>query len=372
MSILKLEYEVLVSGIYPVEGTLNKCGFELVQKTFDDTILSQLSEKGAIYLSPLMGFCCYPDSNGKPVYLVFQKIEDIEIDFGNDKEYDAATTNRYLEALNLFDAVASLEKSMVLEINNDIKFPITLIKAYDPNGKLVTLLGDFKKLNIPSLLTNDQVQALEKMKRQSNRLNSEISYEGIAKLAAQNNHFKNALAMYHSSFSVSDYKVGFVLLITALEALVSLSTYAKVEQCKTCDQKLYTIRKSVSENVGAILLDQDGAICRRMKKLYDKRSKFLHEGIQDISVQEEQEMQEYVRKVLLMYWCVSMCKGTYVHKDIMNEIKSEGYKKCILYQNFLTMFDNSTFEEKKTKMLRDALVRVLCHNKLSDAEPSAE
>ena len=302
-----------------------------------------------------------------------------------DREFHIVEQEAEIVRLIFMSYLSGMGKKAIADMLNEMNAPKRL--GYDTwrintvdyilsneryNGKLVTLLGDFKKLNIPCLLTNDQVQALEKMKRQNNRLSSEISYEGIAKLAGQNNHFKNALAMYHSSFSVSDYKVGFVLLITALEALVSLSTYPKVEQCKTCNQKLYTIRKSVSENVGTILLDKDGTICGRMKKLYDKRSKFLHEGIQDISVQEEQEMQEYVRKVLLMYWCVSMCKGTYLHKDIMDEIKGEGYKECILYQNFLTMFENTTFEEKKNKMLRDALIRVLCHNKLSDAEPSAE
>ena len=56
----------------------------------------------------------------------------------------------------------------------------------------------------------------------------------------------------------------------------------------------------------------------------------------------------------------------------MDEIKGEGYKECILYQNFLTMFDNTTFEEKKTKMIRDALIRVLCHNKSSNAEANGE
>ena len=372
MSTLKLEYEILVSGIYPVERTFKKCGFELVQKAFDDKVLTQLSEKGAIYLSPFMGYCCYPDSGGKPVYLTFRKVEDIEIDYGNNKEYDVATTNRNLKVLNLFDAVETLEKTMVLEVNNDIKFPITVIKAYDSNGKFVTLLADFKKLNVPSLLSNDQVHALERMKRQNNRLSSGISYEGINELAGKNNYFKNALAMYHSSFSVSDYKVGFVLLITALEALVSLSTYAKVEQCETCNQKLYTIRRSVSENVGAILMDQDGAICRRMKKLYDKRSKFLHDGIQDISAQEEQEIQEYVRKVLLMYWCVSMRKDTYVHKDIMSEVNGNAYKEDVLYQNFLTGLDNTTFEEKRSKMLKDIFLHILCPDEPTNAETSTE
>ena len=72
MSTLILEYEVLVSGLYPIEGSLKNQGFELVQKTVDETALAHLSEKGSLYLSPLVGYCGYPGSNGNPVYLVFQ------------------------------------------------------------------------------------------------------------------------------------------------------------------------------------------------------------------------------------------------------------------------------------------------------------
>ena len=47
-------------------------------------------------------------------------------------------------------------------------------------------------------------------------------------------------------------------------------------------------------------MDQDNSIEKKMKKLYGVRSDFVHKGI-EIKKQEEQEMQEYVRKVLLMY-----------------------------------------------------------------------
>lgn len=355
MSTLRLEYEVLVSGIYPFEGEFEKCGFKIVKKKIEESYYNDLRETEIIYMSPLLGMCSYPDSTGNPVYLTMRKEEVVEYDYGDAKEYDLALTNEFLTSQNFMENIDKLEKTMVLEVNNDIKFPIKRIKVYDSKGNYITMFAQFMKLNVPCLISKNPSQILEVVKRQNNRLNSGLAYEKVIELANVNSYYNNALTMYHSSFSVSDYKVGFILLVTTLEALVSLSTYEKPEKCECCDQPKYKIRSSVSENVGAFLMDESGDIQRKIKKLYDKRSRFLHSGIQDITKQDEQEMQEFVRKVLLMYWCVSMNKKTYNHKEIMAEIKSTEYKTNIIYRNFLVGLDNISFNEKRTKMLKETI-----------------
>lgn len=283
------------------------------------------------------------------------------------KEYDVEFTNSYIEDLNLFEKINMLEKTLVLEVNNDIKFPIKMIKVYNLDGELVTMLGDFMKLNVPCLLSEDQEKVTEVMKRQNNRLNSGISYEKVAELAQNNKFFKNALSMYHASFSVSDHNVGFTLLVISLESLLGLSTYSKPEKCECCKQLKYAITSTISQNVSTILMDQDDSIKRKMKTLYGARSNFVHKGI-EIKKQEEQEMQEYVRKVLLMYWCVSMHQTTYNHKDIIEEILSAEYKENLMYQSFLTGLDNTSFDEKRTKMLKDIFFKILENSKVTKDE----
>lgn len=367
MSRLKLKYEILVSGIYPFEGIFEKCGFKIVKNTIDEELFKSLSKESVIYLSPFIGTCCYPDNAGTLVYLTLQKEEVIEIEYGDKEEYDLDFTNQYIESLNLFDAVDMIEKTMVLEVNNDIKFPIKLMKVYDFDGNIVTLLADFMKLNVPCLISNDQKQAMEVMTRQNNRLSSGIFYEKVAELADNNKFFKNALSMYYSSFSVSDHNVGFTLLVISLESLLGLGTYSKPEKCECCGQTKYAITSTISQNVSIILMDQNDTIKHRIKKLYDARSKFVHKG-KAIEKHDEQEMQEYVRKVLLMYWCVSMYKTTYKHEDIIKEIQSAEYKENLMYQSFLTGLDNTSFEEKHTKMLKDILLRILENSKVTREE----
>ena len=89
-----------------------------------------------------------------------------------------------------------------------------------------------------------------------------------------------------------------------------------------------------------------------------KRSKFLHAGKREITKQDTLEMQEYVRKVLLMYWCVSLKKSTFDHKLIMEEILSDQYKNDVMYISFLTCLGNSSFENKKLTLLKDILVEI--------------
>ena len=48
MSKLKLEYEILVSGIYPFKGYFEKNGFKIVEKVINDQIVKHLSRERLI------------------------------------------------------------------------------------------------------------------------------------------------------------------------------------------------------------------------------------------------------------------------------------------------------------------------------------
>lgn len=358
MSLLKLEYEILVSGIYPFEGEFEKSGFKIVKNTIDEKLYASLFKESVIYFSPFIGICCYPDSTGTIVYLTLRKEEYVNIDYENEKEYDVEVTNKYIESSDWLKSIEMFEKEIVLEVNNDIKFPIKTVKAYDVEGKFVACDWNFMRLNVPYLLNSDQREALEVIGRQNNRLASGISYKKIAELAENNKCFKTALGIYHSSFFVPDYNVGFVLLVTALEALLGLKTYSEPKKNRKRGQSKYESAFTICQNVSFILMDNDDTIRKRIRKLYDIRSKFVHEG-KEIEKQYKQDMQEYVRKVLLMYWFVSLEQKTYYHKKIITKIQSAGYKREIMYQNFLTGLDNISFEEKSEKILKDTWMYIL-------------
>lgn len=359
MSTVRLKYELLVSGIYPFEGDYEKLGFKIVKKHFDEEKINFLKEAGAIYFSPYILICSYVNTDGKPIYLSFEKEEVVEIDYSGTTEYDVKTTSDFIEKKWATDNIESLEQILTLTINNDIKFPVKMVTAYKSDDTFLTIKAEFMRTNAAALLSNDRNVTLEKIKRQENRMFSSFAYEKIIELRDNNKYYKNALSLFYSSYSVNDDVVGFTLLITALESIFSKSTYEAVETCSSCSQPKYKIRQSVSQNVSKILLDSDEKICKKVKALYDKRSGFLHKGERNISKEDYYLLQEYVRNVLLMYWCVSMNIKSFDHKAIMTEIHSDNMHQNFMYNNFLICLDNSSFKEKQAKMIFESIKAIL-------------
>lgn len=359
MSLVTVKYEILISGIYPFNGEYKKNGFKITSHYVDEEKVNAIFEMGIFYLSPYLGFCCYPDESKKPVYLTFDKEISFDIDYGTVTEYDREFTTNFLQKQNLYDEINDLEKVMTLEINNHIRFPIKIIKAFNPEGEMIAMVCNVEKTNTPSLLNVDVNIVRETMKRQENRMGCGFSYESIVELKNNNEFFDNALSIYFSSFSVADEKVGFILLVTAVESLLNLSTYTEIQSCEKCGQPMFKIRATIAENVSLILMDRDESIKKEIKKLYDKRSKFVHSGIRDITSNDEQKMQEYVRKILLMYWHTSMQISSFDHKAIIAYIHSEEYRNSILCKTFLTALENLTFKEIQSQMFNEILGGIL-------------
>ena len=78
-----------------------------------------------------------------------------------------------------------------------------------------------------------------------------------------------------------------------------------------------------------------------------------------ITNKDEQELQEYVRKVLLMYWFISSTKKTFIHEEIVNEFQSEIYDTKFEYCSFLTALNNVSFEQKQSEILIQIFTMVL-------------
>lgn len=74
----------------------------------------------------------------------------------------------------------------------------------------------------------------------------------------------------------------------------------------------------------------------------------FEEKFKKIERNDEQELREYVRKVLLMYWNASIYKSTYNHKEIVAFFQSEEYKTDIMIRMFFsTMLSDLSFVDKR-------------------------
>ena len=101
------------------------------------------------------------------------------------------------------------------------------------------------------------------------------------------------------------------------------------------------------------MLDNDESIKKKIKEFYKKRSGFVHAG-EKIERNDEQELREYVRKVLLMYWNALIYKSTYNHKEIVAFFQSEEYKTDIMIRMFFsTMLSDLSFVDKREQIIEN-------------------
>jgi len=346
---VKLKYEFLVTGIYPFDGDYQKGEYVLKKNTIDEKKFETHIKGDILYINPIIGYCSYP-FNGQNVYLTFEKEVVTEIDISDYNETEKIS--EFINKIDLLKESKNLEQMLVLEINNSIIFPIKMLKVYDLDNNYLTMNINFSKLNVPSLINFEQTYSMEKIERQNNRITFGFNYDLLTELKEKNNLFARALSLYYSSFIANDYNIGFILLITALETLFNRATYSKVEKCKSCSQLIYEIASSVSNNVSLILMDESETIKKVIKEKYKKRSKYLHGEKVEITSKEDQELQEYVRKVLLMYWYIFINIKTNEHKSIIAEFQKQDYKTKLTYISFLKVLELKTFDEKKDDILQ--------------------
>ena len=101
------------------------------------------------------------------------------------------------------------------------------------------------------------------------------------------------------------------------------------------------------------MLDNDESIKKKIKEFYKKRSGFVHAG-EKIERNDEQELREYVLKVLPMYRNASIYKSTYNHKEIVAFFQSEEYKTDIVIRMFFsTMLSDLSFVDKREQIIEN-------------------
>lgn len=186
----------------------------------------------------------------------------------------------------------------MFKINNCIKFPVIKSKIYNQNNEKITQKIEFRKLNIPPFLMIDREMIKKKLENQK-RLAYAISPEEIKNTQKKFVRFNRALKFYYSAMSINDSATAFILLMSAIESLFNIKNGTK---CPTCEIIKYDVTKTVSEYVGKILNDTDGTIINNFKRLYKLRSDYIH-GIKDVDItyEDEVELREYVRKIVLIY-----------------------------------------------------------------------
>ena len=279
-----VNYEALVYN-FPETKDFEFLGHLFVSNNLTEEITQIISPHEDI-LKSNFGFksCCMTYEDGHSSYITaknkFPIILSTEI---NDDFLFERVINTVKEK------IAQLEEHIIFITNLHIFFPVVQIIVSLPDGSEKMLCGFTSQRPTPTLKWTWLVEKINLEKR----LNLNIDKLAFDKFRCHKNHtrYKRAFDYYLRSFREFDHSSAFCLLCSALDAI-------------TGSNNATDTKKRLAKYFSVLFCTPLEArkIEERMRYLYKIRSSFTHGKGNKITIQDEIELREYVRRFLLSYY----------------------------------------------------------------------
>lgn len=176
----------------------------------------------------------------------------------------------------------------------------------------------------------------------SHRLSRRISIESLEESGLKNSRFKRALEFYFNSFMASNTSVNFTLLFSSLEALFNLESDKITETIASSTSKIMFVDERVEKKIKY-----------KMKDYYDRRSSYIHGNEpKEITEKRQFDLREIVRKVILIYWQISMTENIFDSKKILEFINDNKLTDLNLsLQLFIKHLEDGEYKDMYDDML---------------------
>ena len=288
---MKLFYKnkILISGIFPlknykIDGYIEKTG------TFDDKMINANDPECIFYSAGHLINSCYQCVGKEELnYEFFESEELVEYEVDDNLSKDEINMIFLEEQSKKIDL---LQEKLRLLTGLAITLPVFLTTIYKDDA-FYTCVG-----NIAWNITNLKVYDYDDVMKQNlqNRLRFHMADSTITELKEKNPRYKRALNFYNNSFNSTDIGVRFTLLFSSLEALFNITAENITNEVSKYASKILFLNKSKAKSSKWKIINY-----------YDIRSKYIHgnDGF-EITKEIEHNLREYVREILLIYWCIYM------------------------------------------------------------------
>lgn len=306
----KVKFNILLYGFPPLNNEYIVDNFKLKKRKIKENVLVSKFKSKKFDTFSYISYCAFQlvkDSNF--YYNYFESVKKIEINIPNKLNLKNDIYDYILTKSIVLEIINNLEKKLRLQFNLRIVFPIVKIYIYDNNNKSFGHIINNRTLPVGIGLEDINLKDFE--------LNSHhhISLESFSKLEKQNARFKRAMNYYYSSFDSEDISIRFILLFSSLEALLIRSKISIWRNLATRVSKILRYIDNYEEQ----------KIFERIKNLYDIRSKYIHGSKKEIiSKENEEELRDYVRSTLIIYWGYSInnnLSSNQIITNIDNDVK---------------------------------------------------
>lgn len=308
---ISLEVSFLVQGLFPVKN-YEIDNFKLQTNTIDQDLLEPIFKEKLIYVPIHLINSSYQVKGKKDsTFLTLTnknyifETEENQIDLNEREVIKLAQDN-----LNLLDIKDNLEKELKLITNINIVLPMGIVKYSSSDEDVGNISFGMITKNSSNQNIFDYTDELKELL--SHRLSRGISIKSLYDLGENNSRFKRALTFYYDSFVPNDRNVRFILLFSSLEALFNLDRKEVTEKIASSTSKILFITEE----------EEEKEIYKKIKEYYNKRSFYIHgNNPKEITSEDEFYLRECVRKVILIYWQISLNENIRDPKKIISFVQ---------------------------------------------------
>ena len=304
--ILYYKTKILISGLFPMinfklDGFIEKTGL------YDENMIDVNNPDYIFYSSGHLLNSMYA-CKGKVgnYYEYFENEKLLKYETSND------ISKKEIEKIILeeqFKKVDLLQKKIRLLTGIGITLPVFKTTIYNDKKIFYTYVGGIN-YEVATIRVSDYDDELKN--KLEERLHFYIVDSTIIDLEEKNIRYKRALNFYLHSFESQDIGIRFTLLFSALESLFNISGDEITKEISIYASKILFLNYKEREKSKW-----------KISTFYNIRSRYIHgNGGYQLTKIQENELRNYVREILLIYWNISIVYNIYDPQDIKNLVNN--------------------------------------------------
>lgn len=337
MQVIKIKYEILLSGFPGIDKTFQFHEFTLKSEKINEEKLIELTQSKDFNTGLFISYCLLTDEQGSAFYNYFENEEFIELEISNKcilkQEKIPSLCQKYPSIIN---KATNLFPELRIIFNVPVTTPVIKISFYNSEEEYIGQLVHINSVsfwNRMSLIDPDEF---------ANNSRFHINLEHFKMIA--NDRYKRAMDFYDDSFESGKVETRFTMLISALESLFNYRLTSN-------DSITKKVSSSCANLLSIFTPEKYEENYIKIKKIYNIRSRYLHGDKNTITLKDEKELRKIVR-IILIFYSIVINEKNYTIQEMLDYVNNpsaiELQHKLLLRGLFATSFEEQQLSILKT------------------------
>jgi len=334
MKKIKIKYKLLLSGFPSVSKEYKFHDLILKEEQINDDFFIDIIKSGKFNTGLYLSYCTLINKDKKAYINYFESYDFTEIEIQNKLVLDKNKLTKLIEKYPIIvNKIDELLTELRLTLNIPVSIPIKIISFYNENDEYIDSLTIISNISFWNRIS--YIDSLEFAN--NSRFHIELKYF----YQIDNTRYKRALLFFNESFDSNKSEIRFINLVSCLESLFNYNL--------TKEESITKRVSSIIAGIFSIFNDKYDEYYDLIKKIYNKRSRYLHGDNNAITMEDEKILRKITRIVLILYSIVIMNKK-YTTKEMINYL-SFPKKIDIQHKMLLKALFAKSFHEQQSEVL---------------------